>query len=466
MIRVRGSALGRALVAAALLGLLGHAGCGERDTPPRTVVLVVLDALRADRLSQYGYALPTSPGLDALARTATVFQRAYAPSSYTTASTATILTGQSPLRHRSELQGSKLRPELLTLPELLAARGYVTRGISFNPVISDHTGFSQGFQDFVEREQGSPFNLYPDVSRGLERMREWLAEPVDRTFLYFQCMNTHGPYLVPESQQAVLLGRPPRKGFRYYGTPMSDILQGRLERRAEVTPDYLQSLNERYDTAVRYTTDRLGEFFAFLRRSGRFDDALIVVTADHGDELFEHGGFSHGYTLHEEVIRVPLIVKLPRQRRAGRVEEPVSVADVYPTIAETVGASYQHVIDGRSLASRVEDVAGPGTGAPRPLALVANFPPRLRAHGIIEGHDKLLAIEASYEGTRKKLRLYDLRSDPGERRNLATAQPARTERLFAQLSATIDDTATAQLPRTEVSETLDVEALRALGYVQ
>jgi arylsulfatase A-like enzyme len=458
--------IGRALAAAALLPLLAPAGCGA-GAAPRTVVLVVLDALRADRLSQYGYTLPTSPGLDALAETATVFQRAYAPSSYTTASTATILTGQSPLRHRSELQGSKLRPEVVTLAELLSARGYASRGISFNPVISHGTGFSQGFADFVEREAGSPFNLYPDVSQGLARMREWLARPGDPTFLYLQAMNTHGPYLVPESQQSVLLGRPPHPGFRYYGSPMSDILQGRLDRRADVTPAYLQSLNERYDTAVRYTTDQLGGFFAFLRESGRFDDALIVVTADHGDELFEHGGFSHGYTLHEEVIRVPLIVKLPHQRHAGRVQEPVSLADVHPTIAEAVGAACEHPVDGHSLVSRIRDLAGSGLRAPRPLPLVANFPPRLRAYGIIEGDEKLVAIAASYEGARRQLRLYDLRSDPGEQRDLADLEPARTERLFARLSATLEHhAATTQLPETEVSDGLDVEALRALGYAQ
>jgi arylsulfatase A-like enzyme len=453
-------AVGLLLLAAAQLG------CARNPQPSVPLVLVVVfDALRADHLSQYGYALPTSPGLDRLAETGSVFLRAYAPTSYTTASTASILTGQSPLRHGTRRQGARLDASIVTLAELVSAEGFVTRGISFNPVVAHATGFAQGFDDFVEREHGSPFNLYPDIERGLERIRGWLAEPeAGPRFVYFQPMNTHGPYLVPESSQKVLLGRPPRAGFRYYDEPMAQILGGNIERRAEVTPAYVASASERYDTAIRYSTDALGAFLDELERAGLYDDALIVVTADHGDELFEHGGFSHGYSLYEEVIHVPLFVKLPRQRSARRIDTRVSVMDVFATVADVVGARVPEAVEGRSL---VPLARGSGELEPEPLHLLVDFPPRLDAHGILDGRHKLIAIESNYEGARRKLRLYDLLADPAERSNLAESRPELVAALLEELGRGVRRYELASaLPSAPLSDELDLERLRALGYAE
>jgi len=454
----------------AVVGLLllaaAQQGCSQASRSGVPLVLVVVfDALRADHLSQYGYALPTSPGLDRLAETGSVFLHAYAPTSYTTASTASIVTGQSPLRHGTRRQGSRLDASVLTLAELVSAEGFTTRGISFNPVVAHATGFAQGFDDFVERERGSPFNLYPDIELGLERIRGWLAEPgTGPHFVYFQPMNTHGPYLVPEASQTVLLGRPPRAGFRYYDEPMKQILGGHIERRAEVTPDYVASASERYDTAIRYSTDALGAFLSELERADLYDDALIVVTADHGDELFEHGGFSHGYSLYEEVIHVPLIVKLPRQRSGRRIATRVSVMDVFATVADVVGARTPEAVEGRSLIPVAEGI---GPDAEEPLHLVVDFPPRLDAHGIIDGRHKLIAIDRNYEGARKKLRLYDLHADPDERSNLAQARPDLVDALLEKLGHGVRRYELASaLPSAPVSDELDLERLRALGYAE
>ena len=446
------------------------AGCGS--TPPPLVVIVVFDALRADRLTQYGYAgyeSPISPGFERLAQSGTVFENAYAPASYTTASTASIFTGRLPVHHGSIRQGAVLQEENVTLAELAASRGYQTRGISFNPVIADSTHFTQGFDDFVEREKGSPFNLYPDIEQGLERLRAWLSEkPRTPTYLYFQAMNTHGPYLVPRDQQALLLGRNPLPDFRYYGQPMADILAGDLERRSEVTPRYLQSMNERYDTAVRYSTDRIGAFLQELEASGRFDDALIVVTSDHGDELFEHGGFSHGYTLYEEVIRVPLIVKLPGQHRPSRVATRVSIMDIYPTVAAVIGAEISHEIDGRNLVEMIEGEANAKEfSVDHPIPLLVEFSPRLRGHGVISGNHKYLRIDESYEGVRGRELLFDLATDPAEQRDLLESRGAEARSIAQTLSAIQGQvTRAAGLPEAEVQTSLDAEHLRALGYAQ
>jgi arylsulfatase A-like enzyme len=430
------------------------------SAPPPLVLLVVFDALRADHLSQYGYALATSPGLAKLAARATVFRNVYAPASYTTASTASLLTGQSPLRHGARRQGARLPDDLVTLAEVLRARGYRADGVSFNPVVADVTGFTQGFHEFVEREKDSPFNLYPDIGDGLRVIRRWVAEAREPLFVYFQPMNTHGPYLVPASARETLLGRAPDPTFRYYDPLMAAILGGDVARRREVTPQYVKSGIERYDTAIRYSTDALGAFLDELDAQGRLDDALVVVTADHGDEFFEHGGFSHGYTLHEEVVRVPLFVKFPGQRTARGVDARVSLLDVYPTIAEAVGAELVQPVEGRSL---VPWTLGKGDPRPRdPLFLSAEFSPRLVAHGVLSGTHKLVATDERYDGARAAVELYDLASDPGETRDLAAVQPERARQLASQLQ----QGASAPARSAEVAPELDAERLRALGYAR
>ncbi|HEX5067907.1 MAG TPA: sulfatase [Myxococcota bacterium] len=428
--------------------------------PPPLVLLVVFDALRADHLSQYGYALPTSPGLAKLAARATLFRNVYAPASYTTASTASLLTGLSPLRHGARKQGARLAGDVVTLAELMRARGYRARGVSFNPVVADVTGFTQGFEEFAEREKGSPFNLYPDIGDGLRVIRRWVDDAREPLFVYFQPMNTHGPYIVPPAARVTLLGRAPDPTFRYYDPLMAAILAGDVARRREVTPQYVRSGIERYDTAIRYATDALGAFLDELDAAGRLDDALVVVTADHGDEFFEHGGFSHGYTLHEEVVRVPLLVKLPGQRAAREVDARVSLQDVYPTIAEAVGAELRQPVDGRSL---VPWTLGQGDPHPRDLFLSAEFSPRLVARGVLSGTQKLVATEERYDGARGAVELYDLASDPGETRDLAAAQPERARELVKQLE---QGASVPAAPAEDAVEGLDAERLRALGYAR
>lgn len=175
-------------------------------------------------------------------------------------------------------------------------------------------------------------------------------------------MNAHGPYRVPEEHQADLLGRSPRPGFRDYGNAMKAILrEGRLGKRQAVGEALLTSLDEQYDTAVRYTLDQLAARFRSLERRGLYDDALIVLTSDHGEELFEHGGFSHGYSLHEELLRVPLSIKLPKQRTGVRVTSRVSLADVTPTVLDAVGLTWTTEAllgDGRSLLPILEPRPG------------------------------------------------------------------------------------------------------------
>lgn len=450
------------------------AGC-TRGPPYREegpdVVFVVLDTLRADALTQYGYGLQTSPGLAGFASSATRFDAAYAPSSWTVPSTTTILTGVHPLRHGMRHPGDVVPPELDTLAERLRAAGWRTAAFSHNINVSPRNGFDQGFDGFTTFDGG--ILAYPNVAAMATEVRGWLDEH-DRgpAFLYLQPMNCHGPYKVPKSRRSVLLGRPPARGFAYYRGPMRDILKkGDLAARARAGPKYQVSLREQYDTAVRYATDEVGKLFEQLKKRGRYDNALIVVTADHGEELFDHGGFSHGYSLHEEVLHVPLWVKLPGQARARTVPDRVSLADLVPTVLDTVGVPVAPVgaapdavmtpMDGRSLAPLLRGEAL----APRPLLFDIDWRRRIVGQAVIDGPWKLIAIRQNYEGLRDAVRLYDLAADPTERADLSTAEPARV----AALRATLERMAAAYVggtaPENVLSE-MDAAQLEALGYLE
>ena len=278
-----------ALVCLCLIGLAGRAMAPREPYRGRpNVVLVVIDTLRPDHLNHYGYDRPTAAGFDAFAADATRFEEAFSPSSWTAPSAASLHTGLLPRRHKLGEYGAGLNTDVVTLAETLQAAGWHTIGHSFNHHVSRKTGFAQGFADFDDFLGGS--QAYPDVSVMVQRVAKWLdTEPQTPFLLYLHPMNTHGPYRVPAARAGALLGRAPSGDFKYYGPLMRDIVKGgRLARRAEITPAYLQSLREQYDTAIRYTTDQLGHVFAMLREAGLYDQSLIVVTADHGEELFDH----------------------------------------------------------------------------------------------------------------------------------------------------------------------------------
>ncbi len=458
-----------------LAGCSGGGGCAggarayREDGPD--VVFVVLDTLRADALLQYGAERLTSPGLSGLARSATRFDAAYAPAPWTVPSTATILTGQHPLRHGMRHPGDVMPAALDTLAERLRAAGWRTAAFSHNISIAPKNGFHQGFETFTTFDGG--VLGYPHVSEMTAQVRTWLDEHGEGpSFLYLQPMNCHGPYKVPASRRQDLFGRLPARGFAYYRGPMRDLLvKGDPHARARVDDAYLQSLTEHYENAVRYATDEVGALFDDLEARGRFDDALVVLTADHGEELFDHGGFSHGYTLHEEVLRVPLWVKLPGQRLASVVPDRVSLADLVPTVLDVVGVPVaraageggvaETVLDGRSLTPLLRGEALPAV----PLLFDVDWRRRIVGRAVLDGPWKLIAIRQNYEGLRDVARLYDVSADPSERTDLAETEPARV----AELRATLDRLSTAivegSAPENVLSE-MDAAQLEALGYLE
>jgi arylsulfatase A-like enzyme len=465
---IRGAAMVLLLAALSPLGWFaadavppGRRGAAGTDQP--NVILVVIDTLRADRLSHYGYDRDTSKALDGFAAEATRFERCYAPAPWTGPSTASIVSGLLPARHRVGI-ATALQPEIETIAERLRANGWKTAGFSLNAIISKRTRFDQGFDLFLSHR--GKVRAYPDIQPALSVIRQWIGRGARPFFVYFQPMNVHGPYSVPSEYQSVLLGQAPGREFRFQDPLMRAITKGMIEKRKEVTPAYLASLNDQYDTAVRYTTDRLGEFFAALKRTEVYDNSLIIVTADHGEELFDHGGFGHGYTLYDEVLRVPLYVKMPHQRVARVMHEPVSLTDLYPTIMEVAGVPVPSGLDGRSLLPYLRADGSPSPAVdPRELVFDVRWAGRCTARGVLSGRYKLIRVEKNYESNENRVELFDVVDDPRERQNLATSEREAVTRLGDEMQERFARLSSQKVPSEPKPVQLDTQKLKALGYL-
>jgi arylsulfatase A-like enzyme len=293
-------------------------------------LVISIDTLRADRLGCYGYERPTSPQIDRLAGEACVFDAAQSASSWTLPSMSTLMTGLSPSTHRCTQLSSRLDPSQITLAEMLRDNGYDTAIVASHVFITTSFGLQQGYThvdtSVVQDEQD--ITSFEVAERGIEWVREQaraLARPPVQGLagdyqrppwmLWLHFFDPHAPYLVhPGISEA-------------FGT---------------------QSDAERYDGEIAYTDLHVGRLLEALRASPEWDSTIVVIVADHGEEFGEHGHHGHGYSLHEECVRVPLIVRVPGLA-PRRVLEPVPTIDLVPTLLELTGTTFTHELPGVSL---------------------------------------------------------------------------------------------------------------------
>ena len=473
--RVRGRAR-----TCAWLVLLGWVACAPDTGAPDSVVLFLIDTLRADRVGAYGYPRPTTPNLDALAAEGVVFEQAYAPAPWTLPSVVSLLTATPPCEHGVVVDGLRVSPALPTLAESLRDAGLVTASFFANEYAGPSSGLTRGFETTHYAEHAEP-----------ARIDAWLETIGERPFLlYVHNVEPHDPYTAPQSMVAEFGTVAPRARERvnelsrqYRRLTRADWSAGRSPGASDNSAAQQQALDSLarlgpalstlYDADVRLADERLGGVVEVLRRRGRLDRTLFVVLSDHGEELGEHGGFQHDQSLYEELVRVPLVMRFPGAAHAGtRVREPVSLLDVAPTVAEALGLP---PLPGRGrslLPALAEADAAPSPGTATPLAFRDNrkkfFAPWARSRG-----DQNLALregrwKAVWNAGPATLELYDLRHDPAERRDRSADDPARAERLGRQARGWIDACRRrGEGRRPSPAPDLDAEArarLRALGY--
>jgi arylsulfatase A-like enzyme len=452
----------RLLLPGLLLPLLLLAACGRRDAHRANVLFILVDTLRADRLSLYGYGRPTSPNLEALAREGIVFTEARSPAGCTFPAVNSLLTGRTPATFLLQPGGTMgIGEPVRPLAEILRGHGYATAAVSASPIVrrtpsrtNPTGGFGRGFQTFDESCFRRHALCLNDRAAGL---LETLPQP---WFLYLHYMEPHAPY-EPGADHRRRFARSPAEA-RAWGVqrwaregeafPVSHRIYDN-DTRWSFTPRDLAHLSDLYDEEIAYFDDQLAALLDLLRERRLLDDTLIVFAADHGEELYDHQHYGHCRNLaYETILRTPLVLRIPGAEAGLRRGGLVDHLDVVPTLLDYLG---------------LPDLSGtPGDGTSlRPLIETGRsvhryaFGNQGTTRTITDGTLKLHLDLATGQ-----TRLFDLRADPRETRDLAAIRPGQARQLRATLLRWLEAHEGPAGRSRQRAEEIEKQ-LRALGYL-
>ena len=319
------------------------------DTGPDrpNIILLTVDTLRADHLELYGYQRSTMPTMAKFAETATVFDNAVVPRGSTRPSYASMFTGLYPFRHGVRSNAAVLHQDLTTLTELLKNEGYHTAGFVSNFVlIGELSGCNQGFDVYDDRigeQELNRLNYERTARHTAEAILKWLAsDPPQPFFLFTNFIDPHGPYHPPDQLRRLFAGEQHRQ------LELKDIP---TYQQIEGVTDYYEYV-DRYDAEVRYVDEAFRILIEELSRRNLWNDAVVVLTADHGESMGEHGlYFQHHAHVYEETMRVPLAIRLPESADGRPVSRPCRVPslcspmDLYPTLLAYLGIPCEGRVD-------------------------------------------------------------------------------------------------------------------------
>jgi arylsulfatase A-like enzyme len=445
------------------------------------VVLVSIDTLRADHVGAYGYERDTTPFLDRLARGGIQFNRAYSQASWTLPAHMSLLTSLHPEIHGVLDDELALAEEVTTLAEALQAAGLRTAAFVTCDYVGRAFGFGQGFQDFAELLPedflDNPFGNEEYTAREVtDHAVEWLQQHAGGSFfLFLHYFDPHADYAPPEPYASLFDPdyRGTASGEYKWLRPYIKRLRRPEPEPKPIAPRDFEHVVALYDGEIRYVDTELARLYDALERKNLLDETLIVVTADHGEEFNDHGSMEgHGWTLYEEVIHVPLILRFPGSTASGlEVDELVQLIDVAPSIVDALGIEAPAGFQGQSLLSSLR------TGSPgsQPRLIVSHTQRFSVKRSVRNPRYKLIATEArpatpilvpdppGYE-------LYDLVDDPAERQSLYDRLPDAALSMRKVLDGWMETVAagrgkTPPQP-AEALTPAEIERLKSLGYVQ
>ncbi len=417
--------------------------------PPKNLVLVSMDTLRADHLGAYGYGHDTSPTIDELAEDGVRFADASSTSAWTSPAHASLFTGRYPsqlgvLRYDGNKRARLLREDETTLAEVLQGAGFDTQGFTGGGFVGSAMGFAQGFARYREHQVLAD---YKD-----ELVAYLKAEHARRFFAFVHFYDCHRPYAPPAPYDRLFRGE-------YEGAyPVKRVCAGAPPPKDEAERAFVMS---QYDGEIRNADELLAEVLEALDDADLEDETLVVFLSDHGDEFFEHGGCDHINTLFQELVHVPLIVRGPGISRGRVVLEPVSLLDVPRTLLELLGVAAPEAMQGKSLASLMRG----GSASPEPDRRYVYFETAGRKVDLVGVRDARHKLVARRSG--ELVGLFDLADDGGEHKSLLGRPEARAKQ--DELTARLESFRALAKGTAEPGVPLapdDQERLRALGYVE
>ncbi len=460
------------------------------SSPRPNVLFISLDTVRADHMSLYGYARPTTPRLQAFAQDASVYNHAVSVADMTLASHASMFTGMYPRRHGAHYQPDqpfgRAMPDVPTLAETLSSRGYASRGVVANyAYLHPLFGFRRGFQTYDYR---SPVQLFdPNGTFYLRRVvrsaADWVVpmEQFDRLcrsageinhevfpmlekfaqrkrpfFLFLNYMDVHAPRMPPAEFKDRFPGRDPHLTSQKYYAIVKDVMR---QKRA-LLPRERESAIALYDGSLAYLDDQIGQLIDRLKTLGIYENTMIVITSDHGEAFGERDLMEHSVSVYQDQISVPLLIKFPNTHAARQLEETVSHVDLLPTILNAVGLPVPEGMQGLDL--RGMNGAGSRNVISESFrnAMFVDWNRRFNRTetSMVSGRMKLIVSTAG------KRELYDLAVDPQERTNLATTADAGAD-IERQLAAWMKSV-TPKARAIGNAGDINLQRLKSLGYAQ
>jgi len=370
------------------------------------VIYIVLDAFAARHSSAYGYYRKTSPTIDKLASQGILFENMFSPAPYTLAATASLFTSKYPFEHQVIKKDDKLDQAFMTIANKLSENGIATYCISSNPWVTESWGLTNGFDTIYYKPNFSPDYLIKEI---LPRIYSSKKAKTERKFLYIHIMPPHHPYLPP-------------KRFRVYDENKSKKLDStigtldleKIDRsELKMSDEELEFLISQYDANILYSDEYIRRIIMYLKKKGKFDDTLLIVTSDHGEAFMEHGRLLHNSTVYDEMIHVPFVIKFPDSINMKNITvgKLASLIDVAPTLLDIMGLEKESEFRGSSLLP----------------AIIENKEVRSLVYSGAEG----VSISRTVRNTHYKYiynpgaidELYDLPKDPSERENIIHENP-------------------------------------------
>lgn len=433
------------------------------------MILITLETTRADHLSCYGYSRTTTPQIDQFAKNGALFTEAITVSPRTNPSLASLFTSLYPHEHGVRNLVWPLDPGNKTLAEILRDNGYTTGAVQTHPRLNTASGFAQGFQTYDDN-----IGAHPRADLACNAAANWIGAASEKKqpwFLWLHLMDPHWIYLPPLEYRNIYGPEDPRPLRLYEDVSRGQVDFGDITFRNTMPPDEVKSFVNLYDGEIRFTDEEVGSLLKALTKTGMTDRTLFVITADHGESLGEHEYFfEHGDFGTEPEIHVPLVLVIPGVTSPGtRITKPVRNIDITPTILDALHISYSGKLRGTSLLPML-------TGEPGSRLCFGEtgenyFPQNTRREVPgIKGKWRWLRDEqfkmvyVPHEQT-EEWRLFDLKTDPGETKDVASQYPEVTAKMKGQLLQWIKEDA---MSNHSIESPLSPEArdeLKALGYV-
>ncbi len=452
------------------------------------ILLIIMDTVRAQNISCYGYHKVTTPHLDSMSNQADLFVNAFTPAIWTIPSHASLFTGTFPSKHGALNLHRYLTDKYTTLADLLSSNGYETAAFSNNYFISlDNFGLNRGFLKVEGKQQRNNF-----ISRFLHKginlltqsedsgaaytnklLRKWICHERDQQkpfFLFANYMEAHAPYIhIPKTHISKYLSKDEILKLKH----INQDRQKYLTRSITMTEEDFKILQSVYDAQIAYLDHRINELMDILKANNLYKNSLIIITSDHGDLIGEHDLMHHSYCVYDELIRVPLIVKQPdNQYPRKNYNYLVSLIDIFPTIVDLLNIKDERIhmqLQGKNLYTHEGQ-------ANRQYIFVECEKPKNEFEDTYPDFDfsvydrQLLSIRSqNYKyiwSSDSKNELYDVIQDPREQHNIITTMPGlaiELENHLFQWYNSFEKSSPEAPPEHEINNEIR-EQLKGLGY--